>query len=149
MNRLRHAGHLARRFVGSLSRRPPEPSREAWAQSMLLPGELTLWARMGTTDRRHSIEVARRFRRLVETPSRDEMAAALLHDVGKIESGLGTTSRVVATVVGPRTARLRRYHDHEQIGIELLVGAGSTDETLALARGEHPHSSALRTADDV
>ena len=38
---------------------------------------------------------------------RDEMAAALLHDVGKVECGLGTFGRVAATVVGPRTQRFR------------------------------------------
>ncbi len=147
--RLRHAGHLARRLGGSLSRRPPASQREAWARSLLLPGELALWERMGNQDRRHSVEVARRFRRLVETPTRDELAAALLHDVGKIESGLGTAARVVATVAGPRTAKFRRYHDHERLGVELLVAAGSTTETLALARGMHPHTAQLRAADDV
>jgi HD domain len=141
--------HLARRFAGSLSRREPEPHREAWARSQLLPGELALWQRMTAQDRRHSIDVARRYRNIVETATRDEMAAALLHDVGKVESGLGTFGRVAATVVGPRTARFRRYHDHERIGVELLTAAGSTEATLQLARWEGPHADALRDADDV
>ncbi len=131
-----HAGHLARRFAGSLSRRPPDAHREAWARSQLLAGELALWQRMSAVDRRHSIEVARRFRAIVETATRAEVAAALLHDVGKVESDLGTFGRVVATVVGPRTARFRTYHDHERIGVELLVAAGSAPETLELARWE-------------
>ncbi|MFT3854448.1 MAG: HD domain-containing protein [Ilumatobacteraceae bacterium] len=143
------AVHLARRFAGSLSRREPEPHREAWAQSQLLPGELALWRRMTPQDRRHSIEVARRYRDLVETTTRDELAAALLHDVGKIECGLGTFGRVAATVVGPRTARFRRYHDHERIGVDLLTAAGSTEATLQLARWEGPRAAALREADDV
>ncbi len=147
--RLAHGGHLARRLATSLSRRPPEPEREAWAQSLLLPGERALWLRMSAADRRHSIEVARRFRRFVEHPTRAELAAALLHDIGKIDSGLGTAARVVATVAGPRTARFRSYHDHEAIGVGLLVAAGSEDETLALAGGEHPHVGELRAADQV
>lgn len=141
--------HLARRFAGSLSRREPEPHREAWAQSQLLPGELALWRRMSPQDRRHSIEVARRYRDLVETTTRDELAAALLHDVGKIDCGLGTFGRVAATVVGPRTERFRRYHDHERVGVDLLTAAGSTEPTLALARWEGPRAAALRVADDV
>lgn len=144
-----HGAHLARRFVTSVSRREPEPQREEWARSMLLPGERALWLQMSAADRRHSIEVARRFRRMVETVSRAEMAAVLLHDVGKLDSGLGTAARVVATVVGPRTARLRRYHDHEAIGVDMLTAAGSEPETLALARGEHPYVHALRVADQV
>ena len=143
------AAHLVRRFAGSLSRREPEPHREAWAQSQLLPGELVLWRLMSPQDRRHSIEVARRYRDVVETATRDEMAAALLHDVGKIDCGLGTFGRVAATVVGPRTPRFRRYHDHECIGVELLSAAGSTEATLALARWEGPRAEALREADDI
>ena len=146
---LAHAGHLARRFAGSLSRREPAPNREAWARSQLLPGELALWERMAVQDRRHSIEVARRFREIVETSTRDEMAAALLHDVGKIECGLGTFGRVAATVVGPRTDRFRTYHDHELIGVDLLTAAGSTPATLELARWHGPRADALRAADDV
>ena len=148
-SRLVKVAHLTRRFAGSLSRREPEPHREAWARAQLLPGELALWQRMSAQDRRHSIAVARRFRGIVETTTRDEMAAALLHDVGKVDSGLGTFGRVVATVVGPRTERFRRYHDHERIGLDLLVAAGSTEPTLALARWEGPRADALREADDI
>jgi hypothetical protein len=144
-----NVGHLTRRFVGSLSRREPDAHREAWARSQLLAGELALWVRMSPADRRHSIEVARRFRAIVETPSRDELAAALLHDVGKVECGLGTFGRVAATVVGPRTERFRRYHDHERIGVELLEAAGSTPVTVELARFEGDHAGALRRADDI
>ena len=141
--------HLAKRFAGSLSSAEPDAHREAWARSQLLPGELALWARMPPQDRRHSIEVARRFRDIVETSTRDEMAAALLHDVGKVDCGLGTFGRVTATVVGPRTERFRRYHDHERIGVELLTAAGSTEATLALARWEGPRAEALREADEI
>lgn len=151
-----HLGHLARRFVGSLSRRPPDPADEAWAESNLLPGEVALWRRMGHPDRRHSIEVARRFVTLIasgvaagQEPRRQAVAATLLHDVGKVESGLGTGMRVVATLVGPRGARLRRYHGHEQIGLALAATAGSEAATLELLGGEGPYAAALRAADDV
>ena len=113
----RAAVHLARRFVGSMSRREPTSDDTAWAESLLLDGEPLLWRAVGAADRRHAIAVARRFEASSATGvewSRDEMAGALLHDVGKLESGLGTAARVVATVVGPRTARFRRYHDHER-----------------------------------
>ena len=61
-------------------------------------------------------------RRAGPTATRAEMAGALLHDVGKIEAGLGTFGRVAATVVGPRTRRFRLYHDHEAIGAGLAAG---------------------------
>ncbi|HZB39581.1 MAG TPA: hypothetical protein VE487_01370, partial [Ilumatobacter sp.] len=88
--------HLAARFFGSLSSRPPEPAEEQWAVSQLLPGELDLWQRMSNQDRRHSAIVARRFAAARPQATRAEIAGALLHDVGKIECGLGTWGRVAA-----------------------------------------------------
>jgi hypothetical protein len=79
---------------------------EVWAESHLLVDERSMWRTMPAADRRHAIEVARRFADRRPEASRAEMAGALLHDVGKVASGFGTFGRVVATVVGPRTARL-------------------------------------------
>lgn len=141
--------HLVRRWVTSLSHAEPSPPDTAWAESHLLPGELALWRRLTPIDRRHAITVGRRFDSLGGPWSRDEVAGALLHDVGKLQSGLGTSGRVVATVVGPRTARFRRYHDHERIGAELLAAAGSTPVTIDLVQGHGPAAAALRAADDI
>jgi peptidyl-tRNA hydrolase len=88
--------HLAARFFGSLSSRPPEPEEESWAESWLLPGEIVLWRKMSNQDRRHSAKVARRFLEAREQATRAEMAGAVLHDVGKIECGVGTWGRVAA-----------------------------------------------------
>ena len=67
--------------------------------------------------------------------------------VGKVVSRLGTIQRTVATAVGPRTRRFRQYHDHERLGVDLLVAAGSTTSTIELARGAGAHTAALRAAD--
>jgi hypothetical protein len=139
--------HLARRFGGSLSRRPPPPADDAWARGWLLPWEAALWRRMSVVDRRHAIEVARRFEALRPAATRDEMAGALLHDVGKIEAGLGTIGRVIATLVGPRTGRFRTYHDHEAIGARWLAEQGSPPETVAMLRRQGPAAPALAQAD--
>jgi hypothetical protein len=91
--------HLAVRFVGALDPRGPAPEEEAWAESWLNEGERSLWRRMSGPDRRHAAGVARdAARRLGRPPERAVMAAALLHDVGKIESGLGTFRRVAVTL---------------------------------------------------
>jgi hypothetical protein len=148
MNRSRHIGHLARRFVTSLSRREPDAADTAWADSHLLDGESRLWHLMTAADRRHSILVARRFA-AGGSWTRDEMAGALLHDVGKIESNLGSLSRVFATIVGPRTQRFRRYHDHESIGADLLAAAGSTEVTVELVQGRGRAAQALVEADNI
>ena len=141
-------GHLARRLVSSLSSRAPDPAEAAWAESQLLEGELQLWRRLSVADRRHAISVARRFDSMGSW-TRDEIAGALLHDIGKLDSDLGTASRVVATVVGPRTARFRRYHDHERIGAEMLAGHGSSTSTVELVGGHGRASAALHAADDI
>lgn len=148
MNRWR-VRHLARRFLTSLSPRPPAAADIAWAERWLAPGEVELWQRMANADRRHSIVVARRFASSRPNASRPEMAGALLHDVGKVDAALGTAARVVATVVGPRTRRLERYHDHEAIGARLAEAAGSDPITVALIEGHGDASATLRDADDV
>jgi putative nucleotidyltransferase with HDIG domain len=122
----------------------------AWAESLLLEGELQLWRRMGAADRRHSIVVARRFENLAADEwTRDEIAGALLHDIGKLDADIGTFSRVVATVVGPRTARFRSYHDHERIGAEMLAAAGSSAVTVDLLIGKGRAAAALAEADNI
>jgi hypothetical protein len=110
---------------------------------------------MSNADRRHSVAVARRIDRGPET-----IAAALLHDVGKVESGLGTFGRVLATIIGPGRARGRMavYLRHDLIGAELLAAAGARPLVVTWAREHHlpPErwtvppdiGAALKAADD-
>ena len=142
------SGHLVRRFVTSLSRHPPSTADEEWARAWLTVGEGELWASMPVADRRHAIEVARAFLARRSAASRAEMAGALLHDVGKVPSRLGTFGRVVATILGPRTRRFRMYHDHEVIGANMAAQAGSEQVTVGLIRGTGPAAADLQTADD-
>jgi hypothetical protein len=154
-------GHLARRFAGSISRRPPPPGDEAWVRTHLLDGEHRLWCRMSAADRRHAVGVARRVVALLgDAATRPVMAAALLHDVGKVDSGLGTLGRVAATVVDRRRGdgRFARYRRHDAIGAALLRDAGSAELTWRWAEEHHrpPLSwtvapelaQALKAADD-
>ena len=142
-----HPLHLAARFFGSLSPKPPDPGEEAWALDHLLPGEQGLWRRMSNQDRRHSAKVARRFVAARPEATRAEIAGALLHDVGKIECGLGTFGRVAASLVGARTERFRCYHDHERIGAELAEGVGSDPATVELIDERGPAYPTLSACD--
>jgi hypothetical protein len=139
--------HLALRFFTSLSARPPDVADEVWAERHLLPGEIELWRRMSNQDRRHSAKVARRFDVARPEATRAEIAGALLHDVGKIECGLGTWGRVAASVVGSRTVRFRAYHDHEHIGSLLAESAGSDPATVELIDERGPAYQTLRSCD--
>ena len=144
--------HLAVRFFGALDPRGPDPAEEQWALGWLLAGEADLWRRMSGPDRRHAAGVARDTAALLGGADqlREVMAAALLHDVGKVESGLGTFARVAVTVAAMAAGRdrlvatgrrgwRRRVGDylvHDRIGADLLRRAGAHPVTSGWA-GEH------------
>lgn len=170
------AAHLTRRFVGSLRPGGPKASEREWAESQLLPRELELWQRMPGPDRRHSAVVARRVERALGVEAtRPVLAAALLHDVGKLDSHLRTYGRVVATLCGRFvgrdsaivqqwtqttgfTRRVGLYLIHPALGGDLLALAGSDPLTVAWTREHHRRpeecsldpalADALRDADD-
>lgn len=159
--RMVHVGHLARRFAGSLSTRPPSDADERWVVEHLVDGEVALWRQMSNPDRRHAVGVARDVVALLgPSATGDVIAAALLHDVGKIDSGLGTFARVAATLVDRRDGggRFARYRRHDEIGAQLLADAGSAPLTIAWAREHHLSparwrvertiAEALKAADD-
>lgn len=168
MHRLAHLRHLAGRFVGSLSPRPPKGVDERWARRHLLPGEDDIWVRLSNPDRRHAIAVARDVvGRLGPDATRPVIAAALLHDSGKLASGYGTFARVGATVVAGAVGReramrgdgrLARYLRHDAIGADTLAAVGADDLTVAWTREHHlpperwtvarPLADALKAADD-
>jgi hypothetical protein len=112
---------------------------------------------MGNQDRRHAVAVGRRFEAArAGQATRAEMAGALLHDVGKVEAGLGTFGRVLATLLPARWRRGRYavYHRHETIGADWCREAGSEPVTVALVQGAGPPASAealaaLHAADDL
>ena len=147
------ASHLIKRFAGSLRPGGPGATADSWVEARLLPGELKLWRRMSGPDRRHAVDVAERVERaLGHEATRPVLAAALLHDVGKTESGLRTYGRVVATlsakVAGAEMAATWRkqrgfarkvglYLQHDRIGGDLLELAGSDPLTVAWTREHH------------
>jgi hypothetical protein len=118
----------------------------------LLAAEQELWSMMSGSDQHHAIRVARRVAAtLGSRATRPVLAAALLHDVGKTASGLGTLGRTAATLAGlldRRRAqgwgastgvrrRIALYLDHPEVGADLLVRAGSDPLTVAWAREHH------------
>ena len=129
--------HLAKRFFGSLSSKRPPLSDQRWAESHLTAGEVQLWRQMSPADQRHAVGVAQRV--AASNTERPVLAAALLHDIGKIDAGLGTFGRVAATLVGRRRAkgRFALYLRHDAIGASLLTDAGSDPLTIAWAREHH------------
>jgi hypothetical protein len=148
-------GHLSKRFFGSLRPGGPRRTDQEWVDTQLLEAELELWRQMSGPDRRHAVVVARRVEiRLGHEATREVVAAALLHDVGKTQSGLGTYGRVIATLSGVAvsrdpetiknwtrtrgfTRRVGLYLQHPKLGGDLLGMAGSDPLTEAWARQHH------------
>lgn len=156
MSRSRRARHLARRFVGALRPGPPRAADVAWAETALTPEERALWARMPAHDRRHSIGVARRVdQALIATEYAGDtrwLAAALLHDVGKLDAGLGVFGRVGATLAGGAaghnmadswsatrgiTRRVGLYLRHPELGATRIRTAGGREEVAQWAAAHH------------
>lgn len=147
------AGHLVKRFFGSVLPIGPSAADAAWASEHLLEGELGIWKKMSRSDRRHAAGVARRVERaLGAEATRPILAAALLHDCGKTVSHLGTYGRVVATLSAKLaghdlavawsetsgfTRRVGLYLEHPRLGSELLSMAGSAPLTAAWALEHH------------
>ena len=151
--------HLARRFFGALRPGGPAPDDTRWVESLLTPGELALWRRMPSHDRRHSVAVARRVAAALAGTEHDDprwIAVALLHDVGKLDSGLGVLGRVGATVAGGLaghemagawsqkrgiTRRVGLYLRHPELGATRIRLAGGREEAARWAESHHDDAS--------
>jgi hypothetical protein len=173
------ARHLTQRFFGALRPGGPRAGDVAWVETVLEPGELALWSKMTAHDRRHSVLVARR---VEETLAGTEYegdarwpAAALLHDVGKLDSHLSVFGRVAATMAGGAaghewadawsskrgiTRRFGLYLRHPELGADRIRMAQGREEVARWAAAHHdseqwdrtgipaPVVDALRAADD-
>jgi hypothetical protein len=151
--------HLGRRFVRALWPGRPSERDVAWVAGILEPAELGLWRSLPNHDRRYTIRVARLVEaRLAGTEYAGEprwLAAALLHDVGKLDAGLGVAGRSVATVMGAvagpvrmdrwaRTSGFRRraawYLHHDDRGADRIRTAGGREEAARWASAHHHRS---------
>jgi hypothetical protein len=144
--------HLVRRFLGTLSPVAPKPDDVVWVASACTDAELALWRRMPRYDRRHSIRVARDVEAMLAgTEYAGDprwIEAALLHDVGKLDSGLGVLGRVGATVAGAAAGhdmagvwsgkrgisrKVGLYLRHPELGADRIRMAGGSPEAAAWA----------------
>jgi putative nucleotidyltransferase with HDIG domain len=144
-------GHLAVRFAGSVRARPLDRADLAFVRHHLRPGELACWERLGPADRAESLATARAtLGALGPDPDPAWVAAALLHDVGKAETRLGSLGRAWATLAaglaGHGRARawpnaVGRYVNHDELGAQRLRQAGARAEAVVWAAAHHRRSS--------
>lgn len=127
--------HLAKRALFSVGDDPISSADQHWVSEVLNRPELALWKQFSNPDKRHSVTVAKRFTAEVPYASKRHVAGVMLHDIGKIKSNLSTVMRIIATIIGPRGERFSTYHDHEQIGVQLLQAINSHAETISILDG--------------
>ena len=141
-------GHLAARFFGSLRVAEPSAADVAWVRSTLTAEEYACWATMDRADRVEAIGVGAPSRGCIGRGCEPRwLAAALLHDVGKVDAGLGPFRRVgrdhdcCARGARPRAAlggtAIGRYIAHDDRGAARLRAAGARPETAAWAAAHH------------
>lgn len=102
--------------------------------------EASWFFRQHPADQRHAWIVAERV--AARRPSdHAAVVAALMHDVGKIEAGLGPVARSLATVADvlrfPLRGRWKQYRDHGDIGGRILEECEAGALAVAFAR-HHP-----------
>ncbi|MBI2168294.1 MAG: HD domain-containing protein [Actinobacteria bacterium] len=121
--------------------------------SILTPPEFELWSAQPRYDLRHTLGVARRAEALLGAAAEPRwLAAALLHDVGKVRAHLGIFGRVTATLlmIGIGRARVASWHSwsgirgrfgryavHGPAGADLIQQAGGRNEVATWADAHH------------
>jgi putative nucleotidyltransferase with HDIG domain len=152
--------HLSGRFVRALWPGPPRADDVAWVESVLGRDGFAQFRRQPNHDQRHAIVVARDVQaRLAGTEHADDprwLSAALLHDIGKLDSHLGVYGRVVATVSAAAaghehaeawsqsqgfTRRVGLYLRHAELGADRIRLAGEPEEAARWAASHHDRSS--------
>lgn len=147
--------------VAPASARPDD----AWAATRLEPQEFALFSRLPAPERAHGIDVARRLLRRDASARRELVAAALLHDVGKLGTPQAALWRILTHLLpaderapavprrsGLAGARQARVH-HGTYGAELLRSIGASERLVALVAGHHsaspdPELTLLRECDE-
>ncbi|MDX1600689.1 MAG: HD domain-containing protein [Anaerolineales bacterium] len=168
------AGYRVRQFISALTDQPT-PQRLARAAEILTPAQLLLFRSLPVPDQAHALRVLEALRARGE----DDpllLAAALLHDVGKVRCPLTVWERAIAVLVGRLAPQLlqrwgrgrptgwRRPFvaatQHPGWGAEMLAEVGAPRRLVALVRHHQVEPAgisngelieglrALRTADD-
>lgn len=137
----------------------------AAAADWLTPSEMALFDAMHIADQRHGLDVVATLRDQ-GVSDRDVLAAGLLHDAGKGQTGLwprvafslgqeyGRWIWGAASIVPGWSAALARLRDHAEISAGLAADAGCSPLTVELIRHQDaPRDPAfgelLRLADEA
>ena len=157
--------HLTKRFWFSLNPRKLSEENLDWVRSHLSENEFDYWKKFSTADKQHSFQVARQAASEIGEEGKEFLAAALLHDIGKLESGFTIFGRVFATLCcslfplrkmekwAQKNKGIRRrlidYAKHPELGAKLLKGIGSKEQTITWVLEHHSESEKWETPREI
>ena len=144
---------LVGRAIDLLRHARCNPADQEWVWSILMPAEFDLWTKLPAHDQYHTVRVAQKVQqRLAQTQQANDdrwLGAALMHDIGKLESNLSGPERVIANLVGKSISlskarrwatagsglsrRIGLYLIHGSVGAEMLRATGARNELAAWA----------------
>jgi hypothetical protein len=145
-----------------------QPAEDELARDLLGPNLYSVFKALPRNERRHGLDVLATIDRLEARPDRLLRQAALLHDMGKGESGMSVLDRsqavflqAVAPPIWRAYLRLRpglarrfaRYRDHAAAGAGRLRELGAPELAAIVsehhaAEPVHPLTLRLRRADE-
>lgn len=153
MNALRLSDRIGRKTLGYAAkvRRLARSVRaadahpdDAWAISLLTPGEARVYQGMDPRDREHACRVTLHLLRERPAAAPELVAAALLHDCGKSVRPYRVAERVLVGLVPTRLARLLPplgalgiRAQHPELGAALLTRAGARPRVADLVARHH------------
>ena len=149
MSRLSHIPHTIRkvwRLGRSLHEGQARPD-DLWAVSRLTPAEGRVFLQMDARDREHALRVAQALQAAQPEAGDELLAAALLHDCGKLVWPYRVWERVGAGLLPVRNsaalswppAQVRAHHP--QWGAALIRRAGGRARVAALVAVHHAPAS--------
>lgn len=129
-----------------------------WARGVLTNTEFQVYCTMPKVERSHGVHVAKSVVKHCPTADRALIAAAILHDVGKVDSPQLWAYRVLvhlypgekqpydSELTGLAAAR-QALHHHPERGAQLLTSRGVEKRVVALVREHHDPKSTLAGMD--
>lgn len=143
--------HLAARLLSVVRSRRLTLEEVAEIRSWLSPDEGESFFAQPAYDQRHGLEAARHVARQQPT-RRDLVRAALLHDIGKRQSGLGPIGRSFASAHakfgGAARGRWLSYLEHGHAGALELEVLGVEPIVIDFARHHHGERPGPISAED-
>ncbi|WP_350344201.1 HD domain-containing protein [Proteinivorax tanatarense] len=141
--------YRVKQFFKSITAKTTE-DEEMWVKKVLNGQQQKLFFSLPIYEQRHSIDVAKSIMKKAGQLNKDEynllIKAALLHDIGKVNTGLNPITKSIAVIYDCFNSRkkipskpkfLQAYYLHPDLGVEFLQRDGDANKTLLFLISNH------------